>query len=258
MKRTVLVTGAGSGIGQASAELLRSRGHNVITSDLSAADVNADLSDPLARHQLVEEVASLCGGCLDGVVAAAGLSAFAPPRKVLAVNYFAVTEVLDMLRPMLAKSSSPRAVAIASTAVFTPLPADPALVEAMLAGNEESTLRLADDAAEYVSYPSSKKAVALWVRRAATAPEWAGQNILLNALGPGRTNTPMIAELLATEQGRQSLDDATPMVLPKPYAEPSDIAYLVASLLEMEPSIMVGQIIYADGGTDAVRRPDHV
>lgn len=43
--RTYVVTGAASGIGAATAELIRERGHKVIGVDLRDADVTADLSD---------------------------------------------------------------------------------------------------------------------------------------------------------------------------------------------------------------------
>lgn len=43
--KTYVVTGAASGIGAATAELIRERGHKVISVDLRDADVVADLSD---------------------------------------------------------------------------------------------------------------------------------------------------------------------------------------------------------------------
>ena len=44
MARTFLVTGGTGGIGKATAELLTSHGHKVITADIANADINADLT----------------------------------------------------------------------------------------------------------------------------------------------------------------------------------------------------------------------
>jgi NAD(P)-dependent dehydrogenase (short-subunit alcohol dehydrogenase family) len=49
MARTVVVTGAGSGIGATTAELARARGYQVIGIDLRNADIEADLSTSEGR-----------------------------------------------------------------------------------------------------------------------------------------------------------------------------------------------------------------
>ena len=45
MARVIVVTGAGSGIGKATADLLKQRGETVIGVDLKGADLEVDLSN---------------------------------------------------------------------------------------------------------------------------------------------------------------------------------------------------------------------
>jgi NAD(P)-dependent dehydrogenase (short-subunit alcohol dehydrogenase family) len=56
MKRTYVVTGAASGIGQATAALLRNRGHRVIGVDVRSVDVVADLSTPEGRQEAIDGI----------------------------------------------------------------------------------------------------------------------------------------------------------------------------------------------------------
>ena len=55
MHRTYVVTGTGSGIGRATASLLRSRGARVIGVDVTCAEVRADLSTPDGDKIPIEE-----------------------------------------------------------------------------------------------------------------------------------------------------------------------------------------------------------
>lgn len=55
MARTYVLTGSGSGIGKATAEILRKRGDIVVGIDLKGAEVTADLSTPEGRKAGAEE-----------------------------------------------------------------------------------------------------------------------------------------------------------------------------------------------------------
>ena len=68
--RTYVVTGSASGIGAATAAIVRSRGGRVIGCDLAGAEVNVDLSTGEGRSSLVEQVAAQ--GPIDAVLAIAG------------------------------------------------------------------------------------------------------------------------------------------------------------------------------------------
>lgn len=247
------MTGAASGIGRATAECFRRAGDHVIGVDVRDVEVVADLSTVDGRATMRAEVERLAPQGIDTIIASAGI-ATGSPELIVAVNYFGALATLEGLRPQLAKSSRPRAVAVVSTAALPGLlPVDAALVEACLAGDETIALAAARSKGDAV-YPSSKRALALWVRRAAVQGEWAPSGILLNAVAPGAVVTPMTAPLLATEQGRAMLLRTTPIAVNQ-YGRPEEIAEILTFFGRLDGSYMVGQIVCVDGGTDALSRP---
>ena len=259
MTRTYIVTGSASGIGAATAELLRERGEKVIGVDLRNADVEADLSTPEGRRDAADRAVELAGGSVDAVIACAGISA--PVPLTVSVNYFGVTEFLDRLAPVLARSSAPRAVVVSSMASLQPN--SPELVQAMLDGDEAEARRIGQELADqgpqvgYLNYPSSKRALSRWVRRASISELYAGNGIPLNAVAPGTVLTAMTRELLATPEGVAMVDASVPMPL-NGHSEPVVIARLLAWLAGEENTHLAGQTIYADGGADATLRGDDI
>lgn len=259
MSRTYVVTGSASGIGAATANILRSRGDKVIGIDLKDADVNADLSTPEGRTAAAEKATELAGGVIDGVIACAGISA--PISKTMAINFFGVTDLLTGLLPALRASDAPRAAVVSSMASLQQN--SPELVEAALSGDEAATLAIGDAlAAEgpqegYLNYPSSKRALSRWVRREAISDDWAGSGIPLNAVAPGTVITPMTAQLLATPEGAAMVDKHVPMPL-NSHQPPESIAHLLIWLTSPENTHMAGQTIYSDGGADASLRGDDI
>lgn len=257
--RTYVVTGAGSGIGAATATLLRERGFTVIGVDLKGAEVEADLSTAEGRTAAVTKAVELANGKVDAVIACAGISA--PIPLTVKVNYFGVTEFLDQIAPVLAKSDSPRAAVVSSMASLQPNSAQ--LVDALLAGDEAKAVeigqKLADEGpgAGYLNYPSSKRALSRWVRRESITPRFAGAGIPLNAVAPGTVTSPMTEQLLATEEGRKMVDDNVPMPL-NYHSEPIVLARLLAWLTSEENTHTTGQTIYIDGGADATLRGDNI
>ena len=191
--RIALVTGAASGIGAATAQLLRRRGATVIGADIREADIAADLSTPDGRAQLCAQAARMAPDGLDMLIAAAGV-AHGPPGLATAVNYFGVVATLEGLRPLLARRGG-SAVAICSTAGMHD--AIIPLLDACRAGDEERAMAVARAEPDQREYATSKRALALWLRQAATRADWAGSNICLNAIAPGLTLTPMTIPLLA-------------------------------------------------------------
>ncbi|MGW0688404.1 SDR family oxidoreductase [Streptomyces sp. NPDC002754] len=252
-QRRVVVTGVASGIGRALTELLRAQGDDVIGVDLKDADVPADLGTAAGRQEAVRAVLERSGGVLDAVIACAGISARVP--ATIAVNYFGVTELLDGLRPALARAEAPRAAFVGSIVGTKPGAQD--VIDACLAGDEPAALAaaaaLTDTGSGGALYPASKAALARWVRRTSVTDAWAGAGIPLNAVAPGVVLTPMHAAVAVTEEQRRIVAQAVPMPL-HGHAEPEVIARALRWLTSVENSHVTGQMLYVDGGAEAVLR----
>ncbi|HND14970.1 MAG TPA: SDR family oxidoreductase [Pseudomonadales bacterium] len=253
-KRTILVTGAASGICKATAERLRGQGHRVISADLNGADIEADLGTAAGRSHMIERARELAPHGLDAVLAGAGIGNPAMPREIVTVNYFGALATLEGLQPLLARGHKPRAVLIASTAAF--LPVDDRLVELCLAGDETAAVARAVASPER-AYPSSKHAIARWLRKACIQPQWAGAGILLNAIGPGVIETPMTGDMLRDPHWAETIRQMNPRAL-REFGKAEEVAELLDFLLNFEGSQLLGQIIYIDGGNDAVVRGELV
>src|SRR3546814_11144026 len=111
------------------------------------------------------------------------------------VNFFGVVELLEGLRSALAASSAPRAAVVASSVAVH---ASDAELDQACANLDEASARarvevLSEQGHGHAVYPGSKAALAKWVRRSATPPQWAGDRIPLNAVAPGVALRPMFA-----------------------------------------------------------------
>jgi NAD(P)-dependent dehydrogenase (short-subunit alcohol dehydrogenase family) len=250
--RTTVVTGAASGIGRALCELLDARGERVIDVDLHGASVVADLSTGQGVAAMAEEVARRTGGVVDAVAANAGTTA--TPELAVLVNYFGAVRTLDALRPLLTRSSAPRAVATASSAVF--YDSDRALAEACLADDEVTALALAPPLGQ-MAYAASKRALARWVRRQAPTANWAGAGIALNAVGPGIVETPMMAPMIADPVASAGLAKSLPMPFGG-YARAEHIAQVLAFFTAATTERITGQVLFVDGGAHCHHAGDDI
>lgn len=252
-ERTIAVTGSASGIGAALTNLLQKQGDRVIGVDLRHADVVADLSTHDGRLAAAAAVTAAAGGVLDGVVTCAGTSV--PGDLMVKVNYFGTTELVAALQPALARSSAPRVVVIGSISATHPADAD--VVTHCLAGDEPAALAAAAVATEAGRsrqlYPSSKSALHQWARRTAIEPGWASAGIPLNVVAPGVVLTPMTEDLMTDPAMKEVMDAAVPMPL-NGYLQAEDVAQVLAFLVSPENSHITGQVIYVDGGAEAVTR----
>jgi len=255
MARTIVVTGSASGIGAATTRLLRDRGDRVIGVDLAGGDVDADLATPAGREAMVAAVTEMSGGTVDAVVANAGSAAQVP--MTVSINFFGAVATLEGLQPLLAASDAPRAVITSSMASF--MDNDEELVVACTMGDEETALTRAQalvdagEGAEQLIYASTKNAINRWMRTVAPTAAWAGAGIPLNAVGPGVIETPMTEGFLATAEGREMLAQMVPMPLGG-NGRPEEVAELIVWLASPANSKTTGQVIFIDGGSDAVLR----
>lgn len=255
---TIAITGSASGIGAATREILEARGGRVVGIDLRDAEIVADLSTPEGREEAVSQTLERTDGSLDGLVTAAGIGPPNDPRKMLSVNCFGTLALLEGLREALAASDGiAKAVAVSSNSTTT-VPDIPAeLVERCLAGDEEDALGLLGDygeAAQNYAYAGGKTAVARYVRRNAPTEAWAGSGIRLNAIAPGATLTPLL-------QAGLDSDEFGPMIkaFPVPtggFGAPNQVAAWIGHMMSDDADFLCGSVIFVDGGTDALVRPD--
>ncbi|GAA4905071.1 NAD(P)-dependent dehydrogenase (short-subunit alcohol dehydrogenase family) [Stackebrandtia albiflava] len=245
--RTYVVTGSASGIGAATAAMLRERGAEVIGCDLDDAEIHADLSTPDGRRALVEHVNA--HGRVDAVLAVAG----GGRTGLLETNYFGAVATLEGLRPLLARSRAPRAVVVSSTSSLAP--ADERVVRACLDGDEVAAVALldAEPAIGGVTggYGIAKRALNRWVRRTAPTPEWAGAGIALNVVAPGVVDTPAAAYIFADEDIRAAVEASSPQPFGGFPGRPEWIGELICWLGGAGNRFVTGQVIFADGGAEA-------
>lgn len=253
MPRQVVVTGAASGIGAATAAMLTAQGDEVIGVDQHNVDIVADLSARGGRAQAVAEVLERTGGVIDAVVACAGTSLLSP--QDIKVNFFGVVEILEGLRPALTEASAPRVSVTAS--ISSTQQTDPDVVAACLDLDEQRAVAIAEkvhaEGRGNQLYASSKNALARWLRRTAITDDWAAAGIPLNAVGPGVVRTPMTAELRSSAQGMAMMKRAVPSKLGG-WMEPEVIADVLVWLVRPGNTHTTAQLIFIDGGAEAVVR----
>ncbi|HVX70812.1 MAG TPA: SDR family oxidoreductase [Mycobacteriales bacterium] len=253
MSRMYAVTGSASGIGAAIRERLIADGHSVIGVDRVDADVVADLGSAAGRAAAVAGIADACGGALAGLVTCAGVAGLPdrPGSLLVSVNYFGTVEVIAGLREQLAVGGG-SVVAISSNSTTCQPGYSLDLVDTCLAGDESVAGAMADQADSVMTYPATKTAIARWIRRHSTAPEWIGAGIRLNAIAPGLVETP-----LAAEQRNDPTIGPLVAMFPLPLGRggaPPEIADAAVFLLNNQ--FCVGTLLLIDGGTEALLRPD--
>ena len=252
--QTIVVTGSASGIGRAVRARLERAGDRVIGIDLRDAEVIADLARPEGRAAAVAAVRAACDRRLDGLVACAGVGPQVEPwSTIVALDYFGAHALLEGLRGTLAAGDRPAAVAISSNSSTLP-GAETPLVAACLAGDEAEARRLALALDGHRVYAGSKLALARWIRRNATTAAWAGAGIRLNAVAPGATETPLLQAGLD-----HPLYGPAIRSFPIPagrFGTADEVAAAAVFLLGPEAAFCCGSVLFVDGGTDALLRPE--
>ena len=190
-------------------------------------------------------------GGIDGLVPCAGLSTPAPNALIVSVNFYGTLAVVNGLRGALSKGTDPAVVMISSNSTtMTPgLAVDEAML--YLGSDEQAMIDHYRDPSAFLAYPAGKLAIAFWVRMNAAA--WMKDGIRLNAIAPGVIDTAMTRPLLDQPAMKSALEH-----IPIPrgrWGRPDEIANAIKFMLSSDSSYVVGQVLFVDGGTDALLQP---
>lgn len=241
--KTILVTGASSGIGRATAIecarlgatlVLTARNEERLCETLALLEgkdrphqiIVADLTDEEQLTALVERVP-----VLDGCVNNAGVSAMLPVQfinmddleRTYKVNCFSPILLIKMLLKKKRLQKGASVVFTSSIAGFTNVSPANAV------------------------YGSSKSALNAFVKYAAL--ELAGKQMRFNSVHPGRVETPLIENRLTTQEDLQRDLEKYPM---KRYGKPEEVARAIVFLLSEAASYITGTSLVVDGGRSLV------
>ena len=252
LTKTVIITGASSGIGFETTQELIKEGWRVFGVDINTKNfknskllkqsshftpITCDLTSEHAVTQTMEliqkEVSSV-----DALIACAGVLRLGALSEmsvedfdlVFNVNvrglWLSVSRSMPMLKSAAKISGSARVILLSSV----------------------SALRPKIDSG---AYSASKAAVSQLTR--VLAVECAKDNILVNALAPGTVDTPMVRDQSSLEkQGNWRPSGPSPLGR---IAVPSDIVKVIRFLLDENSSYVTGATIPVDGGTQAAFIP---
>lgn len=237
--KTVLITGASSGIGRGIAVACANAGANCVLvarneERLKAVVAECGGSAAIERVDVAnaEELASLVERVpqLDGLVQCAGLSDKHTPLKFLKkefvdllfdVNVKAPILLLAMLEKKKKLNKGASVVLMSSVASFHSTPA-------------------------HSLYSATKGAVTAFARGAAL--DLSGKKIRVNTIAPGMVNTPLIDFVNISEEQRKANEAFYPL---KRYGEPDDVAGAALYLLSDASQWVTGQQFVIDGGLTA-------
>lgn len=235
VKKRVAVTGAGSGIGAATARLLIARGWRVVCLDRnpaaakkvagSAPVIAVDVSDEAAVVDAFKAVKEMLGG-LDALATCAGIFETTPFFEITADIYRRIHDVnvigtfLCMREGAKMMEAGARICTVASVA-------------GLRGGGLSGT----------AAYASSKGAILALTKNAARM--LGPKGIAVNTIAPGVIETPFVAGPLAEAGTRQRLEGLTSF---NRLGKPEEIAEAIVWLLSPEASYVHGATLVADGG----------
>lgn len=244
-QRKVVVVGAGSGIGAATAAHFYERGDFVLAVDVhthhtpASQYANCDLRDAAAIAEFAAEI----GDDWDLLAHVAGVPGTASAADVLTVNYLGMRLMTEGLLPRLRRDGA--VVAVASTAALgwdQRISVLNGLLEATDAQAVQRWQASQDPA--YPIYSTSKQAMILYAkRRAATAH--AEYGVRINTVSPGPVETPILPDF-EQSMGKQTLDTVRATV--GRHAGVDDIVPVIDFLGSPAAGWITGQDVLVDGG----------
>jgi NAD(P)-dependent dehydrogenase (short-subunit alcohol dehydrogenase family) len=247
------MTGGATGIGAELKCQLIAAGNEVISVDIQAGDIVADLSTGEGRQAAIEGIRARAQEGLDGFIPCAGLPPVAKPLSLIAqVNYFAVVATVEGLRDLLAKKRGSVLFVASNSAPM--IATDDAFVQACLAGDEAAACSGIEVRDGHTAYAGTKRALTIWMRR--NVVEYAAGGVRLNAVAPGITMTPLTERVMADEELGDVMRQFGESVPWGGTAQPAQIANVMRFMLSEEADFVCGSIFFVDGGSDAMMRTD--
>jgi 2-keto-3-deoxy-L-fuconate dehydrogenase len=235
---TAIVTGGASGIGAATVDLLRTRGAEVASLDLTeqpdgllcdvgdTASVNAAVEAVLARHGHLDILVNNAGIGATGDITANDDTEWA---HVLNVNVTGMARMARAALPHLLKSQHAAIVNTSSVVAGVGVP-------------------------QRALYAASKGAVAALTL--AMAADHVGQGIRVNAVTPGTAETPWVARLLAAADDPDAAAEALRARQPSGrLVSAPEVAHAIAYLAGPLAGATTGTILAVDGGMAGLRLP---
>ncbi|MBM3488044.1 MAG: SDR family oxidoreductase [Alphaproteobacteria bacterium] len=235
--KTVLVTGAASGIGRASAEGLLADGCQVAAADVApipanlaarALAVRCDVAD-LAQCRAAVAATIARYGRLDGVIHMGAIHGTETWRELEAAAFNRVLEVNVTGSFLISKAAAEHMAAHGGGAIV--LTCSTSIAVSGVGGHGRGG----------PSYVTSKAAIIGLTR--ALARSLAPDRIRVNAVAPGSTDTPMTADY--TDDARKRVAERT---LVGRFARPEEIAEVARFLVSDRASYITGEVLNVSGG----------
>jgi NAD(P)-dependent dehydrogenase (short-subunit alcohol dehydrogenase family) len=245
--RSVVVTGAASGMGAATAQILVDVGAEVTAIDIKPTPVpvkaafEVDLRDPRAIDEAVVKV----GAPVHSVFSCAGLPG--PPFSevdTMLVNFVGARHLIEGLAATMLEGSS---IGMIASAAGIGWQQNLGPVNEFLANDTFETakayLEANPEAMGFSAYMFSKQVINAWV--ASRGADLIRRGIRLNCINPGPTATPMMPAFHAAA-GKDLVDSAMGPI--GRYSEPEEQAWPLVLLNSPRMSYVSGEALWTDGG----------